>query len=124
MKYILIWFVSQWVFTSCPDFVPNPYTGAYPNTMCAVNHGRTVEKEMRREFNSMEELDAFKKNAPPECHGWKIIDLEATRGGQLTVMAGQGGDDDPNNRGGKVPIKMFLKYDPQSKRMIPQIEKI
>ena len=119
MKYILIWFVSQWVSTSCPDFVPNPYTGEYPNNRCLALHGRTVEVRMKREFNSMEELEEFKKGAPPECHGWisevhDIPILDATtgkmtgtgkiiqskdeswtpgNGGELSVVGGSGQQD-------------------------------
>jgi hypothetical protein len=60
----LLWKVLVTVATGCPDYKQDPYTGEYPNACCAVSHTIVIEKDMCREFETQEEVDAFIKGAP------------------------------------------------------------
>ena len=66
MIYLVIWTVSVWVSTSCPDFKPDPYTGEYPSMHCLVNHGKVVERDMVKQFSTLKEAQDFISSAPPE----------------------------------------------------------
>lgn len=67
----LTWKVDITEQTGCPDYVPDPYTGQYPTTHCLVYHYRTVTKEMGATFETEEQAEAFKKNAPSGCYDWR-----------------------------------------------------
>ena len=78
MKYLVIWIVSTWVSTPCPDFKPNPYTGEYPQSMCLVNHGKYESKEMERFFDTKDEAEKFIANSPKDIkNSMKLIVVES-----------------------------------------------
>jgi hypothetical protein len=72
-KIRLAWKVTKNVQAACPDFVPDPYTGEYPNTHCAVLHWKQVEEMRSKEFDSKKEAEEFKKNAPRECTDFRYV---------------------------------------------------
>ena len=41
--FLVTWWVSVTTSVSCPDYKPDPITGQYPSTMCAVAHFKTSE---------------------------------------------------------------------------------
>lgn len=63
---IVVWTVSVWVSTPCPDWKPDPYTDAYPLGHCLVNHGKYIEKEMSAMFAGREAAEEFIRNAPED----------------------------------------------------------
>lgn len=71
MSVTLTWKVDKLVPTECPDFVPDPYTGEFPSTHCAVAHFREVTYEATKTFPDEVAAEMFRKNAPPSCYGWK-----------------------------------------------------
>ena len=72
----LTWKYDTTVPVSCPDRVPNQYTGEYSMIGCAVYHTQTVTKEMAKSFETYEEVEAFKRQAPTGCYDWKLFPAE------------------------------------------------
>ncbi len=65
--FVVIWTISTWVYDPCPNsLIDNPYTGQSIAYSCLVNHGHYEEKEMRKEFYTKQEAEAFIENAPEE----------------------------------------------------------
>lgn len=58
------WKVKRQESIPCPDYQADPYTGSFPNTMCAVAHFKVVEEEKVKKFNTKEEAEQFIKDAP------------------------------------------------------------
>lgn len=56
----LTWSVTVVEPIPCPDYRPDPYTGQFQATHCAVYHCRTIQKQMEKEFSSKEEALEFK----------------------------------------------------------------
>ena len=81
LAVIVVWTVTLWVSTPCPDYKPNPYTGEYPLVHCLVLHGKYIDKEMSAVFAGRETAEEFIKNAPDDIRPrMRIIeDLNAKR---------------------------------------------
>lgn len=70
MRTQVLWKVDIQEQAPCPDYKPDPYTGAYPSTHCAVYHFRQVTRDMDKSFPTEEEADAFIAAAPAGCYGF------------------------------------------------------
>lgn len=68
----LTWKVTKNVPISCPDYVPDPYTGEYPSVHCAVYHYETVTNDMSKEFSTLKEIKEFISKAPQNCTEFKV----------------------------------------------------
>lgn len=75
---VLTWKIDKTAQTACPDFKPDPYAGEFPMTQCAVYHTRTITQEMSKEFETKEEAEEFKKNAPPACYDFNLLEERKT----------------------------------------------
>jgi hypothetical protein len=88
----LTWKVTKTVPTACPDYVPDPYTGAYPSFHCAVYHCTTIIEEMVKDFATKEEAFSFAAKAPSSCTDFMLngVAIEDTRPkiDELIVIAG------------------------------------
>lgn len=72
--YTLTWQVTQRVPIECPDYKPDPYTGNYPSSHCAVYHCEIRTTSMKKTFDTLEEAEAFKKAAPSSCTNFKYVE--------------------------------------------------
>ena len=63
-EYCVLWTVCETVPTGCPDYKPDPYTGEYPSTHCAVYHYKIITKSMKHFFPTEKEAREFIANAP------------------------------------------------------------
>lgn len=68
----ITWKVDKTIPTECPDYRPDPYTGAYPQTHCAVYHCKTITEEKTATFEKDWECESFINNAPSSCYEFKI----------------------------------------------------
>lgn len=87
----LTWKVSITRPTACPDYQPDPYTGQYPTTHCAVYHSETVTEEKSKEFLDEESALKFAEGAPSSCYDFKLngVAVEDKRP-KLQVLSGTG----------------------------------
>lgn len=65
MNWIVLWTVTIVVQGPCAQ-KPDPYTGELPTIQYAVLCLKEEEKEMRREFQTKEEAEAFIKEGPKD----------------------------------------------------------
>lgn len=69
---MLTWKVDKTIPVECPDFKPNPYTGEYPSTHCAVCHFESITEEKASFFATEKEAKDFAFKAPPSCYDFKL----------------------------------------------------
>lgn len=69
----VIWKTTNTVPTSCPDYVPDVYTGQYPAIHCSVYHCKEITEEKTATFESEERAQEFIKNAPSNCFDFVIL---------------------------------------------------
>lgn len=65
-SWLVVWSVVVTVPTGCPDYKPDPYTGEYPSTRCAVYHCEQKTNHMEKWFATKEEAEKFIENAPDD----------------------------------------------------------
>ncbi len=75
--WIVLWLVVSTSPVECPDFKPDPYTGAYPSTHCAVYHCKETKSVLIKEFVSDIEAKGFIDAAPKNLKDkMKLVHLE------------------------------------------------